>query len=256
MSKPGILVPSTQASGHRLWVRICHWLIALSFLTLAFTGFMILMVHPRLYWGEVGNDLIPALLELPISNNHRPEGWREMVSFAELPNAPISANRTYETELFNENGWARSLHFLAGWLFVSVGAAYVLVGLLTGHVWRDLVPRARELLSNTVWHELKSYARLEFRSGSVGPPYGLVQKCVYATVALIVMPFMVMTGLSMSPAVSAAYPVLLDVLGGYQSARTLHFAGFTVLTLFLIVHVTMVTLTGFRKHLRAMTIGS
>ena len=61
-----------KAGGHRRWVRICHWLVAASFLTLAVSGFFILMVHPRLYLGHVGNDLTPALLTLPISNNYRP----------------------------------------------------------------------------------------------------------------------------------------------------------------------------------------
>jgi hypothetical protein len=82
-----------------------------SFLTLAVTGFYILKVHPRLYWGEVGNDLTPALIELPISRNHQHGGWDEGVPFFETANSPVSASRTYE--IWNENGWGRSLHFLA-----------------------------------------------------------------------------------------------------------------------------------------------
>lgn len=60
----------SSSEGHRRWVRVSHWVIVASFLTLAFTGILILAVHPRLYWGEVGNDLTPALLEIPISGNH------------------------------------------------------------------------------------------------------------------------------------------------------------------------------------------
>lgn len=63
---------SARPDGHRRWVRNCHWIVVLSFFTLGITGVVILMAHPRLYWGEVGNDLMPALLEFPISNNHRP----------------------------------------------------------------------------------------------------------------------------------------------------------------------------------------
>ena len=54
---------------HTRWARVSHWIVTASFLTLAFSGFVILMTHPRLYWGEVGNDLTPALFELPISRN-------------------------------------------------------------------------------------------------------------------------------------------------------------------------------------------
>jgi len=93
---------SSPGSGHSVWVRLCHWAGALGFLVLAVSGVFILMVHPRLYWGEVGNDLTPALLELPISDNHRPEGWERAVTFSGLPNAPFSANRTYG--IFNQNG--------------------------------------------------------------------------------------------------------------------------------------------------------
>lgn len=104
-------------------VRICHWLVAAGCLTLAVSGFLILMVHPRLYFGEVGNDLTPALLTLPISGNHRPSELQPTVAFAELPSRPISADRNYA--IFNQNGWARSLHFLAAWVLVVVGVIYL-----------------------------------------------------------------------------------------------------------------------------------
>src|SRR6266705_3718179 len=69
-------------SGHTRWVRISHWIVATSVLTLALTGFVILMAHPRLYWGAVGNDLTPALFELPISRNHKHGGWEPGVAFS------------------------------------------------------------------------------------------------------------------------------------------------------------------------------
>ena len=88
-----------------------------------------------------------------------------------------------------------------------------------------------------------------------GPPYGLLQRCAYAGVAFVVLPLMVVLGLSMAPVVTASFPALLDVFGGYQSARTLHFVGFVALLLFLIVHVAMVIRTGFGRQLRAMIVG-
>ena len=243
---------TSQSEGHRSWVRICHWIAALSFVTLAFTGILILMVHPRLYWGEVGNDLTPALLEFPISNNHRPDELERTVTFAEYPGAPFSANRYYT--IFNQNGWARSLHFLAAWFLVVVGSFYVIAGIITGHIWRNLLPRARELAPRTLWEDLKNHFRMQFGERGSGH-YGLLQKCAYASVVFIVLPFMVLTGLTMSPAIEAAYPILLDLFGGYQSARTLHFFGFAALLLFLLVHIVMVVLTGFRRQMRAMILG-
>ena len=96
--------PELEMAGHARWVRISHWLLTASVLTLAFTGFVILMAHPRLYWGDTGNDLTPPLIELPISRNHRHGGWADRAPLEGSPPA-ISANRTYS--IFNENGWAR-----------------------------------------------------------------------------------------------------------------------------------------------------
>src|ERR1051325_8788459 len=116
---------------HARWVKGAHWMVAASFLTLAFSGFVILMAHPRLYWGEVGNDLTPALFELPISRNYHHAGWEKRVSFFKEAGSPVSASRTYD--IFNQNGWGRSLHFLAGWFLVVTGVIYLMAGIYTGH---------------------------------------------------------------------------------------------------------------------------
>lgn len=240
--------------GHSRWVRICHWVAVASFMALALSGFLILMVHPRLYLGHVGNDLTPALLTLPISNNYRPDALQNRVVFAEVPGAPVTAERNYP--LFNQNGWARSLHFLAAWMLVGAGAIYVLLGVLSGHLRRNLLPRGRELAPSSLLKDLRNHFPPRVGPTGVGPPYGLLQKLAYASVVLVVLPLMIATGLTMSPAVTAAYPILLDVFGGYQTARTIHFFGFTILMLFLIVHVAMVIATGFSRQLRGMTWGS
>lgn len=240
--------------GHSRWVRICHWIAAASFIALALSGFFILMVHPRLYWGHVGNDLTPALLTLPISNYHRPDELQNRVVFTELPGAPVTAERNFH--IFNQNGWARSLHFLAAWIVVGTGAVYVLLGVFSGHVKRDLLPRGRELAPRSLLQDLRDHFPPRAGPAGVGLPYGLLQKLTYTSVMFVVLPLMVATGLTMSPAVTASYPILLDVFGGYQTARTIHFFGFTLLVLFLIVHVAMVIATGFSRQLRGMTWGS
>ena len=186
--------------------------------------------------------MTPALLTLPIGNDLRPDKMQSPVMFAELPGAPVSAERNFP--IFNQNGWARSLHFLAAWFLVCAGAIYVAFGVVSGHIKRDLLP------------DLKSHLRPAPGAVSVGPPYGLLQKLTYTSVMLIVLPLMVATGLTMSPAVAAAYPILLDLFGGYQTARTIHFFGFAALVLFLLVHIAMVIATGFGRQLRAMTWGN
>jgi thiosulfate reductase cytochrome b subunit len=238
---------------HTRWVKCTHWIVTLSFLALAFSGFIILMCHPRLYWGEVGNDLTPALFELPISRNHQHGGWEERVPFFENAGSPVSASRTYE--IFNENGWGRSLHFLAAWFLVLTGAVYLLAGIFTGHFRRHLMPRASELTPRLLWQDLRSHLRLQIRAATGGPQYGLLQKCAYFTVIFIALPTVMLTGLAMSPAVTAAYPFLSALFGGFQSARTIHFFGFVALVAFLLVHVVMVIKSGFKRQIRSMTLG-
>jgi thiosulfate reductase cytochrome b subunit len=242
-----------SVAGHARWVRISHWILAASVITLAVTGFVILMAHPRLYWGAVGNDLTPALFELPISRNYMHGGWAAPMTFFPETNPVVSEARTYD--IFNENGWARSLHFLAAWCLVVTALIYLAAGLVGGHLRRHLIPRARELSPRLLWRDIVTHLRLPMPRAPGGPPYGLLQKLVYFVVVFLALPLIVVTGLTMSPAVTAAYPVLLDVFGGSQSARTIHFFAFAALLLFLVVHVAMVVLTGFKRQMRAMILG-
>jgi thiosulfate reductase cytochrome b subunit len=243
----------TAIERHARWVRISHGIVTVSFLTLAFTGVVILMAHPRLYWGDVGNDLTPALIELPISRNYRHGGWDKPTPFFQDSTVALSASRTYD--IFNQNGWGRSLHFLAAWCVVLPGAVYLLIGLFAGHFRSHVWPRTGELTPGVFWRDLVDHLHLRIPPAAGGPQYGLLQKGAYSAVVFVALPLMAMTGLAMSPAVSAAYPFLVRLFGGFQSARTVHFITFVGLLLFVFVHVGMVIKSGFRRQIRAMTVG-
>lgn len=236
---------------HKRWVRWVHWVVTLSFFLLLYTGIEILMVHPRLYWGETGNDLTPALFELPISRNYHHGGWDTSRPFIASAGSPVSASRTYE--IFNQNGWGRSLHFLSGWFLVAAGLVYLLTGMVTGYFKNRLVPGRNELKLQYFWDDFVRH----FKTRSTVEParYGLLQKYTYMGVVFFVLPLTVITGLTMSPAITAACPFLLTIFGGMQSARTIHFFLAVLLVLFLVAHVVMVIRSGFRKQMRAMTIG-
>jgi thiosulfate reductase cytochrome b subunit len=240
-------------SRHKLWVKASHWIITLSFLALVVTGFVILMAHPRLYWGEVGNDLTPALFELPISRNYHHAGWEKSVSFFKEAGSPVTASRTYD--IFNQNSWGRSLHFLAGWLLVLTGVIYLMIGIFTGHFRRHLWPAGNEFKPQLLWRDFTNHLRMEIPSATKGPQYGLLQKCTYLAVIFFLLPVIVLTGMTMSPAITAAYPFLLKIFFGAQSARTIHFFASVALLLFVMVHVVMVIRSGFKQQIRAMTFG-
>jgi len=239
-----------SASPHARWVRAVHWALAGAVLVLAFSGVMIFMVHPRLYWGLAGNDMTAAWLELPIGPNYRHGGWAPPLHFAPGGHAVISAART--ADIFNQNGWARSLHFLAAWLLVGSGLVYAVLALITGHGARNLLPGRDGFAPAVVWADIR--AHLGHQAVRPGPPYGVLQRWAYAVV-LAAVPVMVCSGLAMSPYVTAGYPWVLDLFGGHQSARSVHFLTFALIALFVVVHLVMVLRTGPLRQLRAMTIG-
>lgn len=241
-----------EARGHARWVRVSHWLGAASLLVLAVTGVVILMAHPRLYWGDAGNALTPALIELPIGRNHRHGGWEATTRIADTAGV-VSANRTYE--IFNQNAWGRSLHFLAAWCLVIPGLFYLIEAITGGHFRAHLWPTARELRPDHVRQVVADHVRLRVPSASGGPDYNVLQKLAYSFVVLVAIPITVVSGLAMSPAIGAALPLLPRMFGGFQSARTVHFVAFVVLALFVVTHVVMVIVSGFRKQIRSMTWG-
>ena len=245
------LSETTRAS-HAVWVRLCHWVLAASVLTLAYSGVVILMAHPRLYWGETGNDLTRAWIELPLGRNYMHGGWAAPLRFFSDA-GPVSRVRTYD--IFNQNGWARSLHFLVAWVLAATLGLYLAGGLVSGHLPRAVVPSPRELRPRHIRADLAAHLRLPMPRAPAGPPYNLLQKLAYAGVVLVALPIMILSGLAMSPAVNAAWPILGAIFGGTQSARSIHFLILCALALFLAVHLAMVVLTGFWRQLRAMTLG-
>ena len=238
---------------HKRWVKGSHWIITLSFFLLVFTGFEMIMVHPRFYWGEAGNDLTPAWLELPVSRNYKHGGWGKSISFSEVAGAPVSASRTYD--IFNQNGWGRSLHFLAAWFLVITGLVYFIAGIFSGHFRMNLWPVAKEFSLRLLWRDVINHVRMQIPTATNGPQYGLLQKVSYIFVIVILMPLVIMTGMTMSPAITASYPFLLKIFFGAQSARTLHFLASAALVVFLVVHVVMIIKSGFKQQIRALTIG-
>jgi thiosulfate reductase cytochrome b subunit len=234
-------------------VRACHWLIAAAVLTLAYSGVVILMAHPRLYWGNAGNDLTRAWIELPLGRNYQHGGWAPPLAFTADPAGPVSRVRTYD--IYNQNGWARSLHFLAGWGLALAFGLYLAIGLATGHLRRVLLPALADLSPARLWADVRAHLTLPLPQAAGGPPYNLSQRLAYAAVVFLALPLAILSGLAMSPAVGAGWPIVPALFGGSQSARSIHFLILCALALFLMVHLAMVVLTGVWRQLRAMTLG-
>lgn len=238
MPGPVRLSPSTsQRSRHSALVRATHWIIALSFLALIVSGIEILISHPRFYWGENGNVLTPALFKLPIPSS------RSLVPTG------------YGYVLPDQNGWSRYLHFQSAWLAVLSGVVYVAGGLLSGHFRKNLLPLRKDVSPGALWKTIASHLRFERPSAAEARSYNLLQRLSYLLVIFALFPMIIWTGLAMSPAFTSALPTSVILLGGRQSARTIHFFIAASLLLFFLVHVGMVCLAGFRSRMRPMITG-
>jgi thiosulfate reductase cytochrome b subunit len=231
------VVPPTVISRHSAVVRVTHWITTLCFLALLVSGVEILISHPRFYWGEAGNALTPPLFQLPIPAS------RETVPTG------------YGYVLPDQNGWSRYLHFQAGWLAVLTGVLYVFYGSLNGHFWKNLLPGRADFSWEAMSTVIVKSFRLRSSSEAHDWSYNVLQRLTYLIVVFALFPLVIWTGLGMSPAVASALPAAVTLLGGQQSARTIHFFVSILLFVFLMVHIAMVALAGFGKRMRAMTVG-
>jgi thiosulfate reductase cytochrome b subunit len=237
--RSGSVVPAnSEIPRHTALVRVTHWVTTLCFLALLVTGVEILLSHPRFYWGETGNVLTPPLFQLPV------------------PSSRATVPTGYDYVLSDQNGWSRALHFQSAWLVVLTGLLYFVFGWRTRHFRDDLLPGIADLSWRRLSAVVTGHLRFEQQREADLSSYNALQRLTYFLVIFILFPLVVWTGVAMSPAFVSVVPVSVIVLGGQQSARTIHFFVSVILLLFLVVHVAMVMLTGFRSRMRAMITGS
>jgi thiosulfate reductase cytochrome b subunit len=155
----------------------------------------------------------------------------------------------------DQNGWARSLHFEAAWAVMLTGLVYGAASLWSGHFRRDLFPAPGDRRLGAFREVIARYLGRAPADEAEAHSYNVVQRTAYLSVVFVLFPLVIWTGLAMSPAFVSAVPVTVTLLGGRQTARTLHFLLSWALVLFLVVHVTMVALAGFWRRVRAMITG-
>jgi thiosulfate reductase cytochrome b subunit len=218
---------------HSLATRCLHWVNALCVFLVLMSGLQIFNADPRLYWGQFGASPDRALLAI---GAHGFPHWATLPSWQDLSTG-------------------RRWHFFFAWLLVFNSALYLLFSLTNGHVRRDLLPTRAEIAPSHVARDIWDHLRLRFPKGEAAKHYNVLQKLAYVGVIFIVAPALLVTGLAMSPGFDAACPWLVTLLGGRQSARTIHFTAAMLVALFILVHLIMVVLAGPWNEVRSMITG-
>ena len=250
---------------HRLPVRVMHWINVICLTILLMSGLQIFNAHPALYWGQGSSFDKP---------------WVS-IGAAQSPNGAVGvtriAGRSFDTDgvlgVSSMNGertmrgfpaWAtipgpqwlsmgRHWHFFFAWLFVVNGLCYVGYALLSGHLNRDLLPTRDEL--RRIGSSIKDHLLLRHPTGEAAKRYNVLQNLAYLAVIFGLLPLVIVAGMAMSPWLDAVWPGWVELLGGRQSARTLHFLAAFGLLLFVLVHVAEVLISGLWNHLRSMITG-
>jgi thiosulfate reductase cytochrome b subunit len=252
---------------HRLWVRATHWINVVCMTGLLMSGLQIFNAHPALYWGDYSDFAAPILAigteqatpgdaegvttiaghafdttgVLGLSGDPRdPDSARAFPSWATLPSALWLA-------------MGRRWHFFFAWLFVINGAIYAISSIIGRHLRHDLVPSRGDIAH--IGRSLGEHLRLRFPKGEEAKHYNVIQKLTYLIVAFVLGPVMILAGLAMSPRLDASYPILLEIFGGRQSARTIHFIIALAFLGFVVVHLVMVLVSGVWNNLRSMVTG-
>jgi len=252
---------------HALLVRITHWVNVLCLLVLLLSGLQIFNAHSTLYFGSKSD---PNRAVLSMRAVRREDGQYAglttigATTFDTTGILGLSRGPSGELELRGFPDWitlptyrdlatGRRWHFFFAWAFVLNLLAYLVYAIASGHVRRDLAPSGSDLrhIGRSAWEHI----RFHFPKGEEAKRYNVLQKLAYLAVIFGLLPLVILTGLTMSPALDAVFPVLLDVFGGRQSARTIHFLCAFAIVLFVLVHVFMVLVSGVWNNLRSMITG-
>jgi thiosulfate reductase cytochrome b subunit len=254
---------------HRLPVRIMHWVNVISFFLMLMSGLGIFNAHPYLYWGKQSNFEAPLLSIIAQPGpDGQPRGVTRIAGHSFNTDGVLGASRGRGDTGPSARAFpswatlpgpqylatARNWHLFFAWIFVINGIAYVAYSVVSGHLRRDLVPTGAEL--RTIGASVTDHLRLKHPSGDAARRYNVLQSLTYLAVIFGLLPLIVVAGMAMSPRLDTLFGIgWVDVLGGRQSARTLHFLAAAGLVGFVIVHLFEVIVTGPWNNLRSMLTG-
>ena len=249
-----------SAFRHPVVRRINHWTNVVAVAFMIMTGLTIFNAHPALYIGQYGSEYDKPALAISGANGH---GWVEIAghkygttgvlgwSDGQQRAFPNWAKFPSEQDLATGRNW----HLFFAWVLIVNGIVYWLFSLARRHIQHDLLPTAGEIAASNLLNDIRSHATLNFPTGVDSNRYHVLQKLAYLSAVALIIPGMIVTGLAMSPGADSVAPWIVDLLGGRQTARLLHFACMWGLIGFIVIHVAAVLLAGVGNQLRSMING-
>ncbi len=148
---------------------------------------------------------------------------------------------------------ARSWHFFFAWILVLNGLAYVGYAAWSRHIARDLAPTSADWRG--IGASIVDHLKFRHPKGEAATRYNVLQKLAYLVVIFVLLPLMILMGLGLSPWANAVWPGWVDLFGGRQAARTIHFVCAWLIVLFVCIHVFEVIITGVWNNVRSMITG-
>ena len=249
---------------HSAMIRLTHWVGVVCVTVLLLSGLQIFNAHPALYLGQASDFAQPIASIGAEQKEARQIGVTNILgySFDTTGFLGLSGPANEEQHAFpfwltlpgyQDLATGRRWHFFFAWLLVLNALIYLIYSLVSGHVWRDLIPSARQL--RHIGSSILDHLRLRFPHGDEARDYNVLQRLSYFIILFIIVPLLILTGLTMSPGLDAAFPFVANALGGRQTARTIHFICAFTLVGFAIIHVLMVLLSGVWNNMRSMITG-
>jgi thiosulfate reductase cytochrome b subunit len=250
---------------HRLPVRVMHWINVVCMTILLGSGLNIFNAHPTLYWGH---DSVTGTPWLSISGENTPGGpvGKTRIAGAEFRTTGVLGVSTTNGETMARGfpSWAtipgpqwlamaRHWHLFFAWLFVVNGVAYVLYTIFSRHLVKDLVPTKDEL--RNIGRSIVDHLKFKHPTGAAATRYNVLQSLTYLIVIFVLLPLIVFAGMALSPRIDTVFTGWVDLLGGRQSARSLHFLAAAGLLLFVFIHVFEVIVAGVWNEMRSMITG-
>jgi thiosulfate reductase cytochrome b subunit len=257
--------PAQRVYRHRLPVRLMHWINVISITLLLMSGLNIFNAHPALYWGHDSNFASPWLMIGARDGAAGPVGVTRVAGI-EWDTTGVLGLSQADGRLYARGfpSWAtvpgsqwlaaaRRWHFFFAWVFAINGVAYLVYTLFSRHLTRDLLPTPAELRG--IGRSIKNHLLLRHPGGDAARRYNVLQNLAYLCVIFGLLPLLVVAGLAMSPRLDTVYTGWVDLLGGRQSARSLHFIAAAGLLLFTAVHLFEVVVAGAWNEIRSMVTG-